>query len=136
MSVQAVFISERIVSPQRLAPVSYTHLVHNKYNLTPQDVQNEADRINKELGRFDSATRHLLQVEVPNHMFTLYLYESLGIKLALTHEEIDRIFWNAAAPGTPTGGIEDFLAYLKRERVRTGVISNIAYCGNVVKRCV
>lgn len=109
------------------------HAVHNKYNLTPQDVQNEADRINKELGRFDSATRHLLQVEVPNHMFTLYLYESLGIKLALTHEEIDRIFWNAAAPGTPTGGIEDFLAYLKRERVRTGVISNIAYCGNVVK---
>lgn len=49
----------------------------NKYNLSAEEIQREANAINKELGRFDPARRHLFQVEVPNHMFTKYLYESV-----------------------------------------------------------
>lgn len=105
----------------------------NKYNLTAEQIQEEAIAINQGLGRFYSEKRHLLQVEVPNHMFTKYLYESLGIKLVLSSEEIDRIFWNAAAPGIPTDGIVEFLQYLKEQNIRTGVISNISFCGKVVE---
>lgn len=105
----------------------------NKHNLTAKQIQEEANAINKGLGRFDPEKRHLFQVEVPNHMFTTYLYESLGIKLALSSEEVDRIFWNSAAQGTPTKGIEEFLKYLKEQNIRTGVISNISYCGKVVE---
>ncbi|HKM01504.1 MAG TPA: HAD hydrolase-like protein [Sedimentibacter sp.] len=75
----------------------------------------------------------MFQVEVPNHMFTKYLYESLGIKIDLSSEEMDRIFWNAAAPGRPTDGIVEFLQYLKKQNIRTGVISNISYYGKVVE---
>lgn len=105
----------------------------NKYNHTAEDVQAAADAINRELGRFDPKRRHLFQVEVPNHMFTAFLYQSIGIELSLTHHEIDRTFWNAASPGVPTEGIEDFLDFLKDQNIRTGVISNITYCGEVVE---
>ena len=65
-------------------------------------------------------------------MFTPYLYESQGIELPLSNPEIDRVFWNAAAPGVPTEGIKDFLGYLKEKGIRTGVISNICYDPSVV----
>ena len=105
----------------------------NKYNHTAEDVQAAADAINAELGRFDPKRRHLVQVEVPNHMFTAYLYQSMGIELPQSHQDIDRAFWNAASPGVPTDGMEDFLTFLKEQNIRTGVISNITYCGEVVE---
>lgn len=109
------------------------YAVTNKYNLTAAQVQAEAEKINQELGRFDPAKKHLFQVEVPNHMFTAYLYESLGIQLSISAEEIDRVFWDAAAPGTPTEGIESFLEFLHQNDIRTGVLSNISYAGKVVE---
>lgn len=105
----------------------------NKYNHTAEDVQAAADAINAELGRFDPKRRHLFQIEVPNHMFTAFLYQSMGIAISLTPQEIDRVFWNAASPGVPTEGIENFLACLKDQNIRTGVISNITYCGEIVE---
>lgn len=105
----------------------------NKYNHTAEDVQTAANAINAELGRSDPKRRHLVQVEVPNHMFTAFLYQSMGIELSLTHQDIDRIFWNAASPGVPSDGIEGFLTFLEEKNIRTGVISNITYCGEVVE---
>ena len=95
-------------------------------------MQAKANEINRELGRFDPEKRHLFQIEIPNTMFTPYLYESQGIELSLSNSEIDTVFWNAAAPGVPTEGIKDFLGYLKEKGIRTGVISNICYDPSVV----
>ena len=67
-------------------------------------------------------------------MFTAYLYESLGIRLSLTPEQVDKVFWDAAAPGTPTEGIQKFLGYLYQNKIRTGVISNISYAGKVLEK--
>ena len=104
----------------------------NKHNHTAEDIQAAADSINSELGRFDPERRHLFQIEVPNHMFTAYLYQSMGIELSLTPKEIDRIFWDAASPAVPTDSIEDFLEFLYEQKIRTGVISNITYSGEIV----
>ena len=49
------------------------YVVKNKYGLSAAQVQAEAEKINRELGRFDPKRRHLFQVEVPNHMFSAYL---------------------------------------------------------------
>lgn len=108
------------------------YAVKNKYHLTAEQVRAKADEINREFGRFDPEKRHLFQIEIPNTMFTPYLYESQGIEIALSNSEIDTIFWNAAAPGVPTEGIEDFLEYLKNKGIRTGVVSNISYAPSVV----
>lgn len=108
------------------------HAVENKYNLTPEQVQEEANSINQELKRFDPVARVQNTVEIPNHMFTGYLYESLGIKIDLSSEEIDRIFWDAASPGQPTKGLPELLSFLYDNHIRTAVLSNITYAGSVV----
>ena len=105
----------------------------NKNNYTAEQIQLVADELNRELGRFDPQRRIELTVEVPNRMFSAYLYRSLGIELSLSPPEIDRIFWDAASPAHPTEGIEDFLAYLWQKGIRTGVISNISYCGDALR---
>lgn len=109
------------------------YATENKYNLTAQQVQKEAEAINQELGRFDPVKRYQNTIELPNYMFTNYLYETVGIKLSLTPAQIDQVFWDNAAPATPTEGIEGFLEYLHDKGIRTGVISNITYDGEVVK---
>ncbi|MBQ1410779.1 MAG: HAD family hydrolase [Oscillospiraceae bacterium] len=108
------------------------HAVENKYHLTPEQVQREANVINRELQRTDPTTRANRTVEVPNHMFTAYLYGSLGIKINLSPEEIDRVFWDAASPGAPTEGVRAFLDFLWQAGIRTAVLSNISYAGSVV----
>ncbi len=109
------------------------YAVKNKHNYTAEDVQAAADAINDELGRYDPTRSHLIEVEIPNCMFSPYLYESMGIELALTNKERDRVFWDAASPGIPTEEIIEFLDFLKKQGIRTGVVSNITYCGEAVK---
>ena len=110
------------------------YAVSNKYDLSPEQLQEKANELNRELGRFEPENRHKFQIEIPNHMFTAYLYESLGIRLNLSPEEIDAVFWDAAAPGKPTEDIEDFLSYLNETGIRSGVISNISFTGSVVRK--
>lgn len=110
------------------------YAVKNKYNRTPEQVQEEADKINRELGKFDLSTRYLQQTEIHNHPFNAYLYESQGIELSLSYEETEEIFWNGAAPGKLTEGIEALLKFLRQQGIRTGVISNISYSGSALIR--
>ena len=128
---------QTLIAEQKFDGVRGTEAVlqyatRNKYHLSAEQVQDKANEINQELGRFDPAKRHLFQIEIPNIMFSPYLYESQGIEIALSSSEIDTVFWNAAAPGTPTEGIKDFLAYLRSKGIRTGVISNISFAPSVV----
>ncbi len=130
---------QTLVNEQSLDGVKGTEAVlkfaiKNKYNKTAEEVQAYANRLNQELGRFDLEKRHLFQVEVPNAMFTNYLYESQGIEIALSSEEMDSVFWDAASPGEPTEWIGELLAFLKKNKIRTGVISNISYCVNAVTK--
>lgn len=110
------------------------YAVKNKYNRSAEEIQAVANQMNQELGRFDPERRHLFQIEVPNRMFTSYLYRSLGIELSIGPEDIDHVFWEAAAPGTLTDGIADFLDFLTKKGIRTGVISNISYAGAMVEK--
>ena len=105
----------------------------NKYNRTAAEIQAVADEMNGELGRFDPARRHLLQVEIPNDMFCGYLYESQGVELSIRGAKRDKVFWDAASPGVPSEGREDFLSFLKEQGIRTAVLSNITYCGEALE---
>lgn len=128
---------QTLIAEQRFDGIKGTeavlkHATRNKYNLTAEQVQERANELNKEFGRYDPGKRHLRQIEIPNTMFTPYLYESQGIEIALSNAEIDTVFWDAAAPGVPTEGMENFLEYLKNKGIRTGVISNISYAQSAV----
>ena len=60
----------------------------NKYGKSAEEVQAYATMLNQEMGRFDPEKKHLFQLEVPNHMFTKYLYESQGIELLLPRKKL------------------------------------------------
>ncbi len=128
---------QTLIAEQKFDGVKGTEAVlqyatKNKYHLSAEQVQAKANEINREFGRFDPEKRHLFQIEIPNTMFTPYLYESQGIEISLSNAEIDTVFWDAAAPGVPTEGIKDFLEYLENKGIRTGVVSNISYDPTVV----
>lgn len=128
---------QTIVNEQKFDGVKGTEAVlkyatENKYHLTAEQVQQEATVINQELWGFDPMRRHLVEIEVPNTMFSPYIYESQGIEIPLSTSEIDKIFWDAASPGVATDGIQGFLGFLKKNGIRTGVISNISYAQQVV----
>ena len=94
---------QTLITEQRFDGIKGTEAVlkyatRNKYNLTAEQIQERANELNKEFGRYDPGKKHLLQIEIPNTMFTPYLYDSLGIEIALSNAEIDTVFWNAAAP--------------------------------------
>ena len=109
------------------------YAIKNKYNRTAEEIQAVADEINHELGRFDPLRRHQFQIELPFEMFASYLYESQGIKLSIPYNQIDKIFWDAASPGIVTDGIKEFLLFLEKQGIRTGVISNISYSGRALE---
>lgn len=109
------------------------YATRNKYNRTAAQIQAVADEMNGEIGRFDPARRHLLQVEIPNNMFCGYLYESQGVELSIRGAQLDKVFWDAASPGKPAEGVEDFLSFLKEQGIRTAVLSNISYCGEALE---
>lgn len=108
------------------------HAIENKYGLTPERVQAEADAILAEIGRVNANGKCTCPIEMSVYPFDAYLYESNGIKLSISYNEAERIFWDVAAPGVPTKGIEEFLRYLKKKGIRTGVISNISYSGKAL----
>lgn len=108
------------------------YALENKYNLTPQQVQDEADAILAEIGRVNQGGKSTCPIEMSVYPFDAYLYESKGIKLSISYSEAERIFWDVAAPGVPTKGIEVFLRYLQEKGIRTGVISNISYSGKAL----
>lgn len=108
------------------------YAVENKYNLTPKQVQDEADAILAEIGRVNVGGKSTCPIEMSVYPFDAYLYESNGIRLSIPYSEAERIFWDVAAPGVPTKGIEDFLHFLKEKGIRTGVISNISYSGKAL----
>lgn len=107
--------------------------ISNKHNLSAEEVQNYADKINFELGRSDPDRRDGFMIEVPNHMFTSFLYKSLGIELSIDSDQIDDVFWNASNYCVPTDGIKELLEYLDSTGIRTAVVSNISFSGKALK---
>lgn len=108
------------------------HAKENKYNLTPKQVQDEADAILAEIGRVNVGGKSTCPIEMSVYPFDAYLYESNGIQLSISYSEAERIFWDVAAPGVCTEGIEAFLQFLKEKGIRVGVISNISYSGKAL----
>ena len=108
------------------------YAVKNKYGYTPEQLWAEREAIYRDMGRVGKNWRYKILMETPNYMQMNLLFDSLGIEINLPQEVMDRTLWDATSPGTPTEGVEDFLAYLAGNGIRTGVVSNIAFSGKTV----
>ena len=89
-------VNERKFDGVKGTEVVMKYAVRNRHNCSTAEIQAAADSINVEVGRVGPATGHLHQIEIPSAMFSPYLYESLGIELTLSHNELDKVFWDAS----------------------------------------
>jgi len=107
--------------------------VENPCNVTAEEVQAFANELNKDIGRYDPATNHLVLLEVHNYPFQNYLYDYFGLTRLVTPLELETVFRDAASPGRPTEHIIELLSYLGSNEIRTSVISNIAMSGQALE---
>ncbi len=105
------------------------HARSNPYQVSAREVQEFSKTLDREIGRFDPDVRKSHHVEVHNHLFQNYLYQYFGLEIDLTPGEIERVFWDNAAQKKPTEHIQELLAFLRSEGIRSGVISNISFSG-------
>lgn len=109
------------------------YAIKNKFNKSAEDIQAFANTVNGEIGRFDPARLHEMQVEIHNYPFQKFIYEMMGVELSISGYELENIFWDNAAPAVPTTNIEKLLDFLFKHDIRTGIISNISFSGDALK---
>jgi putative hydrolase of the HAD superfamily len=108
------------------------YCVENPDNITAKQIQGLANELNQEMGRFIPETSHICQFEIHNHQFQKYLYECFNINPIVSPIQLETTFWNAASPAIHTKNIVEFLNYLKNQKIRVGIISNISYSGEAL----
>lgn len=59
--------------------------------------------------------------------------EMFGLKFSADLEEVERTLWDNASWGGKMPHIDELLRYLRQERIRTGVISNIGWSGKALR---
>lgn len=101
--------------------------------VSAEEIQKLADELNKEVGRYGIEFEKQSVLEIHNHIFQNYLYEYFGIELTKSQAEVERIFENAASVGEATKNVTEFLKFLKGMNIRTSVISNISFSGDMLK---
>ena len=101
------------------------HAVANKNNIGAEDLNahffNLYDGIAKDIRNAGA--------ELHNLICEKFMYEYLQIAFDMPPVLIERIFWDNAAPGVPMANAGLVLDYLKSHGIRSGVISNISFCG-------
>lgn len=105
------------------------HAISNPHNITAQQIQDFTKELNKDQDRTDPESFKNYKFEIPNTSFNRYVYEYFDIKFDKSYEELSTIFWDAAAPAVLAPHIDELLAYLKENGIRSAVISNMSYSG-------
>ncbi len=75
-----------------------------------------------------------LELETDGFKLDAMIYDSLGLKFDVPLSELEYIRWRATEPIEPMEGIEGFLGLCAELGVRTAVISNLSYSGDVLRR--
>lgn len=107
--------------------------IENPNNISAEEICKFSNELNIELGRENREKQLLCDLEIHNYCFQNYLYEYFGIEFDFPQSEVEKIFWDEAAPGKPTENIEELLDFLHEKGIRTGVISNITNSGENLK---
>jgi len=106
----------------------FEHIKININNLTPTQVN---DFSNDLYYRILDSIRDT-GFELHQWQTQRFLYEYLGIEFNLSHQEIEDVLWNNAAPGAVLPNAEIMLNHINAKGIRSGVISNISWSGTAL----
>ncbi|MCL2058538.1 MAG: HAD family hydrolase [Oscillospiraceae bacterium] len=73
-------------------------------------------------------------VEAHEHKVQNLLYEYMQVKIDLSPDKIEKIYWDNAAPAHAMPHIGEVLDYLRLVGIRTAVISNISFSGAALRQ--
>lgn len=113
----------------RAAEAVMAHVTENPMGVTAADYA----RCHSECFFEARAARHA-GFEVHNFAQMRFTLEYLCLKLDLPIEEMETIEYDAGHPTQKEPGMAELLVYLRGEKIRTGVISNIGYSGGGLAR--
>ena len=108
----------------------------NPLGVTGADLQAEEDKLNAELGRFNPATRNSRLTETPEESVNRFLFAKCRVEFPpdLDLRSLEPEFWEAANPYEACDGIGALLAFLRKEKIRTCVVSNLSFCGETLRK--
>lgn len=73
-------------------------------------------------------------LEVLNTSCLRVMLEYFEIKCSIQYNELEKIFWDNAASGNKIEFSSELLKFLAENKIRTGIISNISFLGDNVKK--
>ena len=79
---------------------------------------------------FGVADRDNIQIRIPE--FYRLLFETIGLSFSIGYVDIERLFWNTTMKYRPNDGIYDTLDKLDEYGIKTGVITNSAFSGEIM----
>lgn len=106
----------------------------NPNGVTGAQLQGDIEELNRELGRFNPATRHKRLFEFSEESINRYIFAKRGVTFDRDLRELEPIFWNTANPCTATDGVADLLDWLREQGIRTGVVSNLSFCSETLRQ--
>lgn len=73
-------------------------------------------------------------LEIPSQSFQRLLYGAMGIEFDISPLEMEEVFWNGCSDCSAMPGAAEMLEELHARGIRTGVISNLSFSGEALRR--
>ena len=105
------------------------YITKNKYNLTPEQINDFSAGLFKKTG----AAREI-GLELHEEQFQRFLYEYLGIEISISLSDAEEILWDNTSPGEVMPNADVMLDFINEKGIRSGVISNIGWSGAALSK--
>ncbi len=73
-------------------------------------------------------------LEMRGSDFSRTLFLKIGIDIPLSDSETEETFWRAASEGEAVDGAEEMLEQLRKNGIKTGIVSNMMWSGKMLKK--
>jgi putative hydrolase of the HAD superfamily len=106
------------------------HVVENPFNASPEEIRRLEEGLYFSVG----ANARKVGAEVPSASFRRFANEYFQLKFSLPLDELEEIYWDSAASASPQPHVNEMLEALGHMGMRTAVISNTGFSGELLKR--
>lgn len=73
-------------------------------------------------------------IEIHEHTFLRYVLEHFNMKISIPIEQAEKIIFNSISNAQKTPNSSEVLSYLQNNNIHTGIISNLCWSGNALKK--
>lgn len=120
-------IDELDFSPSTGNKSIYPYITENPYNVSAEALDSYIQTLFEKIRGMRSE-----QIEIHEHIFLRYVLEYWNLKLSISIEEAEELMFNSMSTTQKTPESAEMLTFLRREGIRTGVISNLCWSGKVL----